>query len=55
MDVRNNVIYDTGGGNAYGGEEARINYVANYFKPGPASKHPDRIFLVGSRLTRMGT
>jgi pectate lyase len=53
VDVRNNVIYDTGGGNAYGGEEARINYVANYVKPGLSSRHPNRIFLVGSHLTRM--
>lgn len=53
VDVRNNVIYDTGSGNAYGGEQAQINYVANYFKPGPNSRHPERIFVIGSPLTRM--
>jgi hypothetical protein len=51
--VRNNVIYDTGTGGAYGGEDARINYVANYFKPGPSTKYPERIFRFSSPRTRL--
>jgi len=37
-DFRNNVIYNWGFNSAYGGEDGRINMVANYFKPGPATK-----------------
>lgn len=53
VDVRNNVIYNMGGGWAYGGERARINYVANYYKPGPSTARPDEIFRVSSHDTRM--
>jgi pectate lyase len=39
VDVRNNVVYNWGFKTAYGGgRHGRINLVANYYKPGPASK-----------------
>ncbi|MXZ00362.1 pectate lyase, partial [Candidatus Poribacteria bacterium] len=47
-DLRNNVVYNWGYNNAYGGEKqqegderfnfAVINLVANYYKPGPATR-----------------
>lgn len=37
-DFRNNVIYNWGFNSAYGGEDsAKVNVVANYYKPGPAT------------------
>ena len=42
-----------GSGAAYGGERARINYVANYYKPGPSTARPDEIFRFSSHDTRM--
>lgn len=46
VDFRNNVIYNWGFNNIYGGEGGTINIVANYYKPGPATKSNvrDRIF-----------
>ena len=45
VDYRNNVIYNWGSNSAYGGEpneidanKASINMVANYYKPGPATR-----------------
>ncbi len=38
VDLRNNVIYNWGGNSTYGGEDGHYNLVANYYKPGPASK-----------------
>jgi hypothetical protein len=46
VDFRNNVIYNWGFNSAYGGESGRINMVANYFKPGPASKSGVRSRIV---------
>lgn len=52
VDIRNLVIYNTGGGFAYGGEQAEFNYVANYVKPGPSTAHPHTIFRISSPETR---
>ena len=38
VDFRNNVIYNWGFNNIYGGERGRYNVVHNYFKPGPATQ-----------------
>ena len=38
VDFRNNVIYDWGSNNCYGGEGGWFNIVGNYYKPGPSSK-----------------
>jgi pectate lyase len=53
VDVRNNVVYNMGTGWAYGGEHAHVNYVANYYKPGPNTLRPNEIFRVSSPDTRM--
>ncbi len=54
LDFRNNVIYDWGARAGYtAADPARINYVANYLKPGPSSKTPDVAFLVGGATTRL--
>lgn len=55
-DVRNNVIYNWGFNSAYGGEAkdqtqtqqpmSAINLVANYYKPGPATKNNVRNRIV---------
>lgn len=37
VDFRNNLIYNWGGNNVYGGEAGRYNVVGNYYKPGPAT------------------
>ncbi len=38
LDFRNNVVYDWGENSGYSGlERTRINYVGNYFKPGPST------------------
>jgi hypothetical protein len=42
VDFRNNVVYNWGSRCMYGGEMGKQNIVANYFKPGPASKHRGR-------------
>lgn len=40
VDYRNNVVYNWGFKSAYGGgHHAEINFVNNYYKPGPASQH----------------
>lgn len=38
VDFRNNVIYNWGGNNTYGGERGRYNVVNNYYKRGPGTK-----------------
>lgn len=44
VDVRNNVIYNWGFGWAYGGEHADVDFVNNYFRPGPDSQHNHILF-----------
>jgi pectate lyase len=46
VDYRNNVIYNWGHNSAYGGEEAKVNIVANYYKAGPATREPVRNRIV---------
>jgi pectate lyase len=53
IDCRNNVIYNTGGGSAYGGEGDDFNFVANYFRPGPSTKLRDVLFDVWSDDSRL--
>lgn len=44
VDFRNNVIFNWGMNSGYAGEGGRYNFVNNYYRPGPASSIPDRIF-----------
>lgn len=62
IDYVNNVIYNWGGNSAYGGEGVseprKINMVNNYYKPGPASRHKERIVAPTTRCdlcNKLGT
>lgn len=46
VDFRNNVIYNWGFNSVYGGENGTFNMVANYYKPGPATKSSVRNRIV---------
>lgn len=46
VDFRNNVIYNWGDNNIYGGEEGKYNIVGNYYKPGPATSERSRNRIV---------
>ena len=45
-DFRNNVIYNWGHNNLYGGEGMNVNIVNNYYKPGPATLTKERIVAI---------
>ncbi|WP_230041312.1 pectate lyase [Chryseobacterium sp. Bi04] len=45
-DFRNNVIYNWGHNNVYGGEGMNVNIVNNYYKPGPATTTKQRIVAI---------
>jgi len=45
-DFRNNVIYNWGHNNVYGGEGMNVNMVNNYYKPGPATMTKQRIVSI---------
>ena len=56
VDLRNNVMYNWGGGGCYGGEGQKVNIVNNYYKPGPgtmtrSTQLQKRIASVGIRTT----
>ncbi|MBQ9439362.1 MAG: pectate lyase [Paludibacteraceae bacterium] len=44
IDFVNNVVYNWGGNSAYGGEGRKINFVNNWYQPGPASSSQNRFF-----------
>ena len=46
VDIRNNVFYNWVTRPGYGGENGvRVNFVGNYYKPGPSSKRKDQFYL----------
>lgn len=47
VDFRNNVVYNWGYKSAYGGgRQGKINFVANYYKPGPATSTDKRAWFL---------
>jgi pectate lyase len=53
IEVANNVIYNWGFGWPYGGEHSDINFVGNYLRPGPSSKHSNVVFNAWMPNTRI--
>ena len=53
LDFRNNIVYDWGDISGYSGlERTRINYVGNYFKPGPSTSEGVRTYAFSARTFR---
>ena len=53
LDFRNNVVYNWGANSGYSGlERTRINYVGNYFKPGPSTSDGVRGYAFSARTPR---
>jgi pectate lyase len=50
-DFRNNVIYNWGGNNIYGGEDGHYNIINNYFKYGPVTSKNVRYRIVNPSKT----
>ncbi|UCE05591.1 MAG: SUMF1/EgtB/PvdO family nonheme iron enzyme [bacterium] len=58
FDFRNNLVYNWGRGCGYAGkylQRTRINYVSNYFKPGPSTSERARtkVFNPNDRFTKL--
>ncbi len=56
LDFRNNIVYDWGATSGYSGlERTRLNYVGNYFKPGPSTSAAVREYGFSAQtfLTKM--
>lgn len=58
FDFRNNLVYNWGRGCGYAGkylQRTRINYVGNYFKPGPSTTESSRkrVFNPNDRFTQL--
>ena len=54
LDFRNNLIYNWGKRAGYSAKDAvRMNYVANYLKPGPSTTDPGFAFTVGGDTTAL--
>jgi pectate lyase len=51
VDYRNNVIYNWGGNNVYGGEAGNYNMVNNYYKYGPSTNKNVRYRIVNPSKT----
>ena len=53
-DFRNNTIYDWGKAAGYG-EFDRLNYIANFLKPGPSTTQNPRLFVLGDHVVMRGS